>query len=463
MKQNLKTQLTTTILAVVLLTIAIISFLANYFINRQFTDYITKQQDLKAQIITSSISEQYTAFTDQWDKDYVMAIGMTSLYEGYIVKVYDKDNNIIWDTQSHDMALCHQIMNEISERMEVKYPQLDGEFVATDYPLLKDDKTVGHVSISYFGPFFLNENDFNFLNSLNTILLTIGFGALFVSVIIGHMMAKRITQPILKTVEITKQIADGNYDVRLEEESKTRELKLLEESINHLAASLETLEKLRKQLTEDVAHELRTPITILQSYIEAMTEGIWEASPERLQSCYEEVVRIGKLVGDLESLAKLEGRNLKLNKQRMDLYAVVNQTLKSFSAEINNNNLDVTLNGPHTEILADQDRIKQVIVNLFTNAIKYSKEGCKITINIFENRAVAGFHIQDTGIGISKEELPYIFERFYRADKSRNRLTGGTGIGLTIVKSIVEAHGGRVSVESVLNEGSKFTVTLPKE
>ncbi|HWT73526.1 MAG TPA: ATP-binding protein [Mobilitalea sp.] len=463
MKQSLKTQLSTTILTVVLLTIAIISFLANYFINQQFTAYIAKQQELKAQIITTSISEQYTAFTNQWNLDYIHAIGMSSLYEGYIIKVYDKDDNILWDAQSHDMNLCNRIMNEISERMKVKYPQLDGEFKATDYPLVQEDKAVGHVSISYFGPFFLNDNDFKFLHSLNTILLSVGFVSLLVSLIVGHMMAKRISLPILKTVEITKQIADGRYEARLEEGSNTKELVLLEDSINHLAVSLETLEKLRKQLTEDVAHELRTPITILQSYLEAMTEGVWDASPERLQSCYEEVIRIGKLVGDLESLAKLEGENLKLNKQRMDLYAVIDRTVQSFSAETADKGLQVALLGPHTELLADQDRIKQVIVNLFTNAVKYSKEGSSINIEVFETKDIAGFHISDTGIGISKEELPYIFERFYRADKSRNRSTGGTGIGLTIVKSIVEAHGGRVSVDSKLNEGSTFTVTLPKE
>lgn len=463
MKQSLKAQLSTAILAVVLLTIAIISFLSNIFINRQFTEYITKQQDLKAQVITSSISQQYSIFPSQWDMNYVSTIGMISLYEGYIIKVYDKDNNMIWDAQSHDMNLCNKIMNDISTSMKVEYPQLRGEFTATDYPLVKDGVTVGYISISSFGPFFLNENDYKFLHSLNTILPCIGFVSLLVSIIVGHKLAKRISQPILKTVEITKQIANGRYEVRLEETSSTKELNLLEESINHLAVSLETLEKLRKQLTEDVAHELRTPITILQSYLEAMTDGIWEASPERLQSCYEEVIRVGKLVGDLESLAKLEGENLKLNKQRMDLRSVIDKIVQSFDAEIENKKLVVTIHGSHMEFLADHDRMKQVIVNLFTNAIKYSKEGCNINFELFETRDTIGFHIMDNGIGITKEELPYIFERFYRADKSRNRSTGGTGIGLTIVKSIVEAHGGRVSVESVLNEGTKFTVTLPKE
>lgn len=463
MKRSLKTQLSMTIFSIVFLTIAIISILANYFINHQFTDYIAKQQELKAQVITSTISQQYSTFTNRWNMDYVHAIGMSSLYEGYIIKVFDSEDSIIWDAQSHDMNLCNQIMEEISNQMRIKYPQLDGEFKAEEYPLLQDGHRIGSVSISYFGPFFLNENDFKFLKSLNTILISVGFVSLVVALILGHFLAKRISSPILKTVEATKQIADGKYEVRLEEQSRTRELKLLEESINHLAVSLETMERLRKQLTEDVAHELRTPITILQSYMEAMTEGIWEASPQRLNSCYEEVIRIGKLVGDLERLSKLEGGNLKLNRERMDLYEIIAKTRKSFEGEIENKNLAVTVQGPHVILLADRDRMKQVIVNLLSNAVKYSEQGSRITFELFEGKDTVGFRISDTGAGIAKEELPFIFERFYRADKSRNRATGGSGIGLTIVKSIVEAHGGHITAESTLNCGSTFTVTFSRE
>ncbi len=462
MRHSLKSRLSSTILIIVLITIAIISFTSNLLINQQFTNYISKQQELKTQIITSSISQQYSAFTNQWNMDYVHAIGMFSLYEGYIIKVYDAQGEILWDAQAHDMNLCNQIMDDISERMRIEYPQLDGDFTSVSHILEQAGTNIGSVSISYFGPFFLNENEFRFLHSLNIILISVGAISLVVSLLVGHLLAKRISQPILKTVEITKEISDGKYEVRLEEQSDTQELQLLISSINHLAESLETLEKLRKQLTEDVAHELRTPITILQSYLEAMTEGIWDASPERLQSCYDEVVRIGKLVGDLENLAKLEKDNLKLNKERMDLRAVIEQVVSTFEAESMNKKLTIEIKGPNTQLLADHSRMKQVIVNLLSNAIKYSNEGCRITFEMLDRRTTSGFVIHDNGIGIPKEELPYIFERFYRADKSRNRTTGGSGIGLTIVKSIIQAHGGSVSVESELGKGSTFTVLLPK-
>ena len=461
MRHSLKSRLSLTILIIVLITIAIISFTANLLINQQFTNYISKQQELKAQIITSSVSQQYSVFTNQWNMDYVHAIGMFSLYEGYIIKVYDAKGKIVWDAQSHDMNLCNQIMDDISERMRIQYPQIDGDFTSVSHKLVQGGTDVGSVSISYFGPFFLSENEFHFLHALNIILISVGGLSFVVSLLVGHLLAKRISQPILKTVEITKEISDGKYEVRLEEQSDTVELQLLITSINHLAESLETLEKLRKQLTEDVAHELRTPITILQSYLEAMTEGIWDASQERLQSCYDEVVRIGTLVGELENLAKLENDNLKLDKQRMNLRTVIEQVVSTFEAESMNKKLTIDIEGSNTELYADHSRIKQVIVNLLSNAIKYSREGCSITIEMFEHKDINGFSVKDNGIGIPQEELPYIFERFYRADKSRNRTTGGSGIGLTIVKSIIQAHGGRVTVESKLGEGSIFTVSLP--
>lgn len=463
MKRGLKTQLSATILVIVGLTVTIISFLANYFINRQFTEYIAGQQELKAQIITSSISRQYTPETKEWNLDYIHAIGMHSLYEGYIVKVYGQDNKTLWDAQAHDMNLCNQIMDEISERMRISYPQIHGEFTAENYPLMKDGQSIGYVSISYFGPFFLNENEFMFLRSLNIILIVVGFISLVVSVVVGHLMARRINRPILNTIEATKEISDGNYGVRIVDQCKIKEINLLTESINQLAVSLETLEKLRKQLTEDVAHELRTPITILQSYIEAMSEGVWDATPERLESCYDEVTRIGKLVGDLEKLARVEGDNLKLEKRKIDLYDIIDKTTSNFQGEVEAKSLQLHIQGSHTTLYADADRIRQVVVNLLSNAIKYSREGGSIVIGLFETKDTAGFYVEDNGIGIAKEELPYIFERFYRADKSRNRATGGSGIGLTIVKAIVEAHGGHVSAESKLEEGSRFRVTLPKE
>jgi len=219
--------------------------------------------------------------------------------------------------------------------------------------------------------------------------------------------------------------------------------------------NLEQQEDLRKQLTSDLAHELRTPLTTVGTHLEMMIDGVWEATPQRLQSCYDEIGRLSKLVADLEGLAKSEEKTMRLKKTRENLLEIVRLTAKSYHA-------DITIEGRSSEIAVDRDRIGQVLHNLISNASKYSTRDKKIRIEVQDTPRSAKIIVEDKGIGIAEADLPFIFERFYRSEKSRNRSTGGAGLGLAIVKDIVTAHGGTVTAESRVGEGSKFTVTLPK-
>jgi signal transduction histidine kinase len=193
-----------------------------------------------------------------------------------------------------------------------------------------------------------------------------------------------------------------------------------------------------------------------------MIEGVWQPSPERLQTCYDESVRLTKLVRDLENLARTENNVLHLNKTPLLLEGAIKKTVSGFEAELKKKNITVSISGNCPPVSADPDRIQQVMLNLLSNAVKYSNDGGSIVIKLSDDEHLAVFSIEDEGIGIPEEEVPFIFERFYRVDKSRNRLTGGSGLGLAIVRSIVEAHGGTVKAESILNKGSIFTVALPK-
>ncbi len=462
MKFSLKSKLSLTIALVVLLTVALISFLSNYFIQNQFKGYITAQQEKAAGQIVESIGVEYDPASDSWNTDFIHTIGMYALYDGYIVKVYDRAGNTVWDAETCDMSLCTEVMDDISYRMMVEYPEINGEFTTRTFPVVQDSKEIGTVSVSYFGPFFLSEDDFYFLDALNKILIGIGVFSLIISAATGFFLARHLSKPILKTVEVTRDIADGKYEARIRENTGTREVDQLIGSINDLARSLERQEALRRQLTADVAHELRTPLTTVQTHVEAILEGVWEPTRERLESCYDEMSRLGNLVSDLENLARIESDNLKLNKTEISLRELTYRTLGSFEKELKDKNLIVTVEGNCSPIPADGDRISQVLINLVSNAVKYTPDGGKIRITLSDSEKSVLFHIQDTGIGIPEEEMSYIFERFYRADKSRNRNTGGSGIGLAIVKSIVFAHGGAIEVESRLNEGSSFIVSLPK-
>lgn len=462
MKFSLKSKLAIAISGVVLLNALIIGLLANYFINRQFGAYIARQQELKAAEIVSSLSQQYDSETDSWNTGFIHTIGMSALYEGYIIKVYDIRKASLWDAESHDMSLCREIMDEISGRMASEYPEIGGEFVSRDFSITRDGQTPGSVDIRFYGPYFLNENDFKFLDSMNAVLFFTGAFSILISVITGFFTAKKLSSPILKTADAAKEISDGNYKIRISEKSGTRETDLLTRSLNHLSESLQQQEKLRRQLTEDVSHELRTPVSVLQSHLEAMIEGIWEPTAERLESCNEEVRRIGALVGEIENLAEFDSGSRKPEKSVTDISAITHKALNGFEAMIKEKNLHVSVKGYCSGLSADAEKITRAIKNLLSNAVKYSEDGGSIEINIDETKDSAIFSIRDTGIGIEPDELPFIFERFYRTDKSRSRKTGGSGLGLSITKSIVEAHGGKIIAESRPNLGSCFTITLPK-
>ena len=195
--------------------------------------------------------------------------------------------------------------------------------------------------------------------------------------------------------------------------------------------------------------------------MEAMIDGIWQPTQDRLKSCHEEIIRLNKMVGDLHTLAKFEGENLVINKSTFDVYGLASNIILNFENQYRNKGIKIILSGQSQEIYADKDKISQVLVNLISNALKYTLSGGEVQINIINCENTIELNVNDTGQGIPEEDLPHIFERFYRADKSRNRMTGGSGIGLTIVKAIVEAHKGTVKATSRINVGTSFIVRLP--
>jgi len=462
-KHSLKSQILFSILFAVFLTVAFFSILANMVIQKQFKEYILRQQKLKEQEIVNNVSGLYDSGTKQWNMESVHAIGMYSLYEGYIISVKDMDKNTIWDAKTHDMALCQQIMDTIEKRMNKEKPGLNGNFQNKTYQLLQKNVPIGHVTIQYYGPYFYTSNDFDFLKALNILLVVVAVFSILISIIIALLLANRLNRPMKQMTLLAKDMAEGNYSYRLKISNNTKEIDELSKVMNTLACSLQEQEKIRTQLTADVAHELRTPLTAVGTHLEAMIEGIWEPTNARLSSCYEEIEYLSKLVEDLEGLAKADSDNLNLKYETFDINEIINLWVNLMESEIHKKQLNVTYSKEKVTIVADKDRINQVICNLLSNAIKYSNENGKIWIETKEMQKETIFKISDTGIGIAKEDINYIFERFYRADKSRNRNNGGAGIGLCIVKSIVQAHNGNIKVTSALGKGSSFTLAFPKE
>jgi signal transduction histidine kinase len=461
MIRNLRAQLSLSIIAVVLLAVVFIGLLSNIFIRRDFENYVYRQQQAKTANIAAILSHQYNPLTQDWDTAYIHGIGMLALDDGFIVKVFDLNGQSVWDAENHDISRCIRVMDEITARMERRKLETSGKFASQKYELTQNGHNVGEVLISYYFPYFLSDNDFKFIDSINGILIWVGLLSLPLSFIMGEFLAKRIARPVTKAAEAAKMICDGNYNIRLEQKTKTKELDELVFAVNNMAISLEKQENLRKRLTTDVAHELRTPLTAISSHLESMTLGIWEPTVERLKSCCEEARRISLLVSDLEKLAKAENDNLTLNKTKIDLKEIAALVSGNFEREAANKRINITVEGEPAFVFADKDRVCQIVANLLSNAIKYTPENGNVEISIKNTDNCGKICVKDTGCGIPQDELPFIFERFYRADKSRNRATGGAGIGLTIAKSVAQAHGGEIKVESKEGFGSCFIVELP--
>lgn len=457
MFRSLRAQLSYSILCIAIVTVGLITLTSNWLINREFDRYVMQSEVERSQSIVEDLGAEFSSFGG-WSQDFLHTLGMYSLYDGYILKIYNDKGTTLWDAENHDMSLCEKVMGEISERMELA--ERSGDFVTEEYTIKSNGTSVGTVSITYYGPFFFSENDYLFIMTLNKILLVIGTLSIFFSVIAASLLARRLARPIVKTAYIASQISEGNYEIRFESKPRTKELDDMVSAINQLVDVLSEKENLRKQLTSDVAHELRTPLTSVATHLEAMMDGIWDATPERLSTCYDEVQRMGVLIADLQQLSNTENQNLQMTCVDTDLLELAKKVSSNFMAQAMQQRIQLSVSGDSVSAQVDPDRFSQVLINLLSNALKYTPEGGRVSVEVQRCGMECCVTISDTGAGIDAKEMPYIFERFYRTDKSRNRKTGGTGIGLTIAKSIVEAHGGRIEVTSIPGEGSRFSVIL---
>lgn len=303
--------------------------------------------------------------------------------------------------------------------------------------------------------------DRGFVLRMNLAYLIILAGALILVSIVSRRMAGRLSGPIVGIRRAADNIRRGDYRTDpMPMEAVPAEIDSLARTIKDLALQLEQQEKIRKQMTSDISHEMRSPLAVIRSQIEAIMDGVLEADYERLARLNAEVMRLTKLMEDLNELAVVENRLYAPKMEPIDLSAVVRDAAENFRPILESKNLTLqTQIEDEVRTTGDRDRLMQVLNNLLSNAYKYTQEG-SVSVSL-EGRESDGFtlKIEDTGIGIAKADRPFIFERFYRADPSRSRETGGAGIGLAIVKEICLVHGIGIEVGEGHEKGTLFTLT----
>ncbi|CAG9620687.1 sensor histidine kinase [Sutcliffiella rhizosphaerae] len=277
---------------------------------------------------------------------------------------------------------------------------------------------------------------------------------------IGLKMTNRIVRPLVEMEKLAKEIAQGNFAKRVAVQGKD-EITSLGKSINTMSENLHEVDKERKEFLGNVSHELRTPISYLKGYSEAVKENLI-TTEKYIETIEKETDRMNQLVHDLLDLAQLDGTSYPLDKEPVILSEMVKEIVRRFRLELKEKKIITELDlNEEVVVLGDYKRLDQVIVNLLSNAIKFTPENRKIKISVHQMKDLGIFQIEDEGIGIPENDLPYIFERFYRVEKARTRKTGGTGLGLSIVQQIVNKHKGNVQLESTSGRGTKVTVKLP--
>jgi signal transduction histidine kinase len=278
---------------------------------------------------------------------------------------------------------------------------------------------------------------------------------------LSYLVSKRIMQPLLQMQRITSKFAAGELTARMPE-SEIPELDRFSQSFNRMAIALEGVEQRRRDLVGDLTHELRTPLTIVEGYLEGLTDGTIEATPEIYQRLSRETGRLKRLVNDLQELSKAEAGYLPINARKFDIRPLLSQLVLRFGDQLIDSEIRIKLEASFDlpRANADPERIEQILVNLIGNALRHTEAGV-VEIQACQQKGMIVVSVVDTGVGIAPEDLPHVFERFWRSDRSRNRRSGGTGIGLAISKKLVELQNGTISVESEVGKGSTFSFTVP--
>lgn len=301
-----------------------------------------------------------------------------------------------------------------------------------------------------------------FLAAAHRYLFLAGFVALTLAVLLGSLLIRRILGPLYQMGVITGKVARGDYTMRARV-SSSDEIGELAASFNRMTDSLQRFERLREDMVANVAHELRSPLTNMRGYLEALRDGVLPPSPKTYELLHEETLRLTALSNDLLTLSSADAAHSNLNPKKLDLREFIPHALDLFRVQFDAKEIAVETQFADgaEEVMADPDKLGQVVHNLLQNVWQYTPRGGRVRVSVEPSPGWVRVSFVNTGDGIAEEDLPFIFERFYRAEKSRSREYGGAGIGLAIVKELVEAHGGEVGAESSSAE-TRVWFTLPR-
>lgn len=375
-------------------------------------------------------------------------------------------NKELFDKTAQEFATPVHFFNEDFSKIiytnEMNHTEFAQPFYI-DVPIVKEGEPLGYLRAFYdldqhIGAPALSMFEKNSQNQLRMIIVI----ALVVTIIINFFLSRILAKPIKQSAYYALKVLRGNRE-EFVPRNGTEEIKQLIDGINSLLVEFNNVENWRKQMMEDLTHELRTPLTSVLTRLEAIIDGVYPTTTKNLQDIYDEMERLSRLVANVQRLSEAEGARFKLNIEKVNMVHLVKGVYEGFLFIAKQKEIELNFRNPNKPCTAyvDPDRMIQVVTNIISNALKYTARAGKVEIGIESNDDELIIYCKDNGVGIHEDELSLIFNRFYRTDKSRSREYGGSGIGLSISKALVHAHGGEIGVESEPGEGSKFWVGIP--
>lgn len=453
MRKTMRSRILLYFLVVSLSGILMTSFSILWGFEDHFNSYLREGREKNINLIKEEILKEYDRAGKLQSNQVLSMLHDQAMTENLFYRIYDSEGKLLLDTTN-----MKKMMENMAQSTQAKIQE---EQLSDTYRLSSGNRFIGSIKVYYQEE--LLEEDFSFFQTVKRNIYAAAFITLILSAIFSLLFSKWLSSGFNKLSVAVQELQKHKWNTRLNIEELTEEMKPVGLSFNHLARSLSKEENLRKQFTADLAHELRTPLATLRSQIEAFQDEIWEPTPRKLQQSHDELMRLVRLVNELEKLLAAENPQIKLNKINIEANKIVNTLKDLFAPSFHEKGVKLRILNSEEEqwFQADRDRVIQILTNVIQNALQHTPSGNRVTISVIKENSYIGFSVADTGVGIKKEDLPYLFERFYRGDKSRNRKTGGIGIGLSIVKALVNAHEGKINIKSEINAGTTLTVLFP--
>ncbi len=467
--RSLSWKLAGALLLIVAISVGLMAYLINLSATREFNQYVAQGNQKNIQS-TSAVLGQIYSQEGNWDSVQSLLPDLLRSSNDRLV-VADTSGKIVGDTASQWIGKTSGSVGLSNGTSITISGQNVGELYLITSQAGNGKGFMGggrRGSSATSTPAITNEQ--SFIDRFNNSILITGLIVAAIALIIGLILTRQITRPIKALVNGVRQIAGGNLSHRVDIKSKD-ELGNLGESFNTMAASLDKAEQERRRIIADIVHDLRTPLTVIEGTVTGIQDGVFQPDKDHLDAIKEQTSLLTRLTSDLRDLSLAESGQLKLVLAPTDLADLVRRKAPQFEIKAQEKGIKIITKLPEEspKVNIDPARIEQVLGNLITNAIRHTALG-SITISLQQVNSDAAHQVNkpsvilsviDTGEGIAPEHLPHVFERFYRVEKSRARSEGGSGLGLAIVKQMVQAHGGKVWVESEVGKGSKFYISLP--